>query len=78
MTAQTFHAIDGLRAAATERGVDIGALALAWVLSNPAVTSALIGPRRVEHFRPWLEAVDIHLTEGERDALVLQMETAAA
>jgi aryl-alcohol dehydrogenase-like predicted oxidoreductase len=78
MTAQTFHAIDGLRAAATERGVDIGALALAWVLSNPAVTSALIGPRRVEHFRPWLEAVDIHLTEGERDALVLQMETAVA
>jgi aryl-alcohol dehydrogenase-like predicted oxidoreductase len=78
MTAQTFHAIDSLRAAATERGVDIGALALAWVLSNPAVTSALIGPRRVEHFRPWLEAVDIHLTEGERDALVLQMETAVA
>lgn len=78
MTARTFHAIDALRAAAAERGVDTGALALAWVISHPAVTSALIGPRTVEHFRPWLEAVDIHLTKDEREALVSGMEAAVA
>jgi aryl-alcohol dehydrogenase-like predicted oxidoreductase len=78
MTARTFHAIDALRASAAERGVDTGALALAWVISNPAVTSALIGPRTVDQFRPWLEAVDIHLTSEERQAVVSRMEAAAA
>jgi len=75
---RTFRSIDALRAAATERGVDMGALALAWVLSHPQVTAALIGPRRVEHFSLWLEAVDIHLSPGERAALVSQMDTVAA
>ena len=77
MNAGTFEAIDALRAAAAERGVDMGALALAWVLSHPAVTAALIGPRRVEQFRPWLEAVDIHLSREERESLVAQMGAAA-
>ena len=75
---RTFRSIDALRAAATERGVDMGALALAWVLSHPQVTSALIGPRRIEHFAPWLKAVDLHLTPAEREALVSQMEAVAA
>ena len=78
MNAQTFEAIDALRASAAERGVDMGALALAWVISHPAVTSALIGPRTVEQFRPWLEAVDIHLTADERQALVARIERAVA
>jgi aryl-alcohol dehydrogenase-like predicted oxidoreductase len=77
MTASTFHAIDALRAAAIERGLDTGTLALAWVLSHPAVTSALIGPRTVEQFRPWLEAVDIRLTNAEREAVASRMEAVA-
>jgi aryl-alcohol dehydrogenase-like predicted oxidoreductase len=78
MTARTFQAIDALRAAAAERGVDTGALALAWVLSHPAVTSVLIGPRRIEHFEPWLAAVAIHLSADERDALASRMDAVAA
>ena len=78
MTPRTFHAIDALRTAAAERGVDTGALALAWVISNPAVTSALIGPRTVDQFRPWLEAVDLHLTSQERQAVVSRMEAVLA
>ena len=74
----TFRAIEALRAAAVERGVDMGALALAWVLSHPAVTSALIGPRRVDQFLPWLQAVDIHLSAEQRQAIVARMEAAAA
>jgi aryl-alcohol dehydrogenase-like predicted oxidoreductase len=77
MTAGTFKAIDALRAAAAERGLDTGTLALAWVLSHPAVTSALIGPRTVDQFRPWLDAVDVHLTSDEREALVSRMAAAA-
>jgi aryl-alcohol dehydrogenase-like predicted oxidoreductase len=75
---RTFRSIEALRTAATERGVDMGALALAWVLSHPQVTAALIGPRRVEHFALWLEAVDIHLSPHEREALASQMEAVAA
>jgi aryl-alcohol dehydrogenase-like predicted oxidoreductase len=78
MTAGTFQAIDALRAAAAERGVDTGALALAWVITHPAVTSALIGPRTVDQFRPWLAAVDIQLTSDEREAVASRMEAAAA
>ena len=78
MTPRTFQAIDELRAAAAERGVDTGALALAWVISHPAVTSALIGPRRVEHFEPWLAAVAIHLSANERDALSSRIDAVAA
>jgi aryl-alcohol dehydrogenase-like predicted oxidoreductase len=78
MTARTFQAIDALRAAAAERGVDTGALALAWVISHPAVTSALIGPRRIEHFEPWLAAVAIHLSADDRDALASRMDAVTA
>jgi aryl-alcohol dehydrogenase-like predicted oxidoreductase len=78
MTAGTFHAIDALRAAAAERGLDTGTLALAWVLSHPAVTSALIGPRTVEQFRPWLDAVDVHLTNDERQEVASRMQAAVA
>jgi aryl-alcohol dehydrogenase-like predicted oxidoreductase len=77
MNARTFQAIDALRGAAAERDLDTGTLALAWVLSHPAVTSALIGPRTVEQFRPWLDAVDIHLTNDEREAVASRMEAAA-
>jgi len=78
MNPATFQAIDALRATAAERGVDMSALALAWVLSHPSVTSALIGPRSLEQFRPWLEAVEIHLTTDERDAVASRMEAAVA
>jgi aryl-alcohol dehydrogenase-like predicted oxidoreductase len=77
MNQETFKRIDVLRAVASERGVDMAALGLAWVISHPAVTSALIGPRTVEQFRPWLEAVDVHLSGAERDDLVRRMEAAA-
>jgi len=78
LTERTFRSIDALRAAATERGVDMGTLALAWVLNQPAVTSALIGPRRVEHFARWLAAVAIHLSADEREAIASRMDAVAA
>jgi aryl-alcohol dehydrogenase-like predicted oxidoreductase len=78
MTAGTFQAIEALRSVAAERGLDMGALALAWVISHPAVTSALIGPRKVEHFTPYLDAVDLHLTSAEREAVATRMTAAVA
>ena len=77
LTAGTFRAIDALRAAADERGVSPGGLALAWVLGHPAVTAALIGPRSLEQFEPAVEALEVGLTAAERDHVVERMDAAA-
>ena len=65
MNKGTFEAIDALRAAAAERGLDTGTLALAWVLSHPAVTSALIGPRTVEQFARGRTNVTLSLVDDD-------------
>lgn len=77
MNDATFRSLAALRVEAQRRGVDMGALALAWVLSHPSVTAALIGPRQVEHFKLWLEAVEMPLSDSEREALVKDMQAAA-
>ena len=51
-----------------ERG-DPATLALAWVISNPAVSAAVVGPRRPEHLEPALAARDLDLSPGERDEI---------
>jgi aryl-alcohol dehydrogenase-like predicted oxidoreductase len=78
LSGATFQAIDALRQAAIERGVDMSALALAWVIIHPVVTSALIGPRTIAQFRPWLQAVAIRLSVEERASVARAMEAAAA
>lgn len=77
MNEATFNALDALRQEADRRGVEMGALALAWVLGHRAVTAALIGPRRVEQFKPWIDAVDIRLSPVDREGLVECMQAAA-
>jgi aryl-alcohol dehydrogenase-like predicted oxidoreductase len=44
-----YDALDALARDAAARGVTMTALALAWVLQQPGVDSAVIGPRRPEH-----------------------------
>jgi aryl-alcohol dehydrogenase-like predicted oxidoreductase len=73
---RTYRAIGALEAAAAERGVAPITLALAWVVSHPQVTSALIGPRRLAHYDTLLPALDVRLTSEERDALSARMEAA--
>ena len=65
-----FAGIDALATEARERGVSTAGLALAWVLSHPDVTAAVVGPRRPEHLDPVTEALSIELTPAERDSLV--------
>jgi len=68
------EALDGL---ARARGQSLAQLALAWVLRDPRVTSAVIGASRVEQLREnvaaldrlafsaeELKAIDVHATEG--------------
>jgi aryl-alcohol dehydrogenase-like predicted oxidoreductase len=66
---ELFDGLDALSAVAQERGVSMAGLALAWVLSSPDVTAAVVGPRRPAHLEPVREALSIDLTEAERDSL---------
>jgi aryl-alcohol dehydrogenase-like predicted oxidoreductase len=64
-----YRGLDGLAAAAAERGVDLPTLAFAWLLADPRVTAVVVGPRRPEHLEPALAALDLDLTPAERDEL---------
>jgi aryl-alcohol dehydrogenase-like predicted oxidoreductase len=65
----TYDAIDRFVDAARKRGVSPPVLAIAWALSHPRVTAALIGPRRPDQLRSLLTAVDLPLDETERTEL---------
>ncbi len=51
-----------------ERG-DPATLALGWVISHPAVSAAVVGPRRPEHLQPALAARGLDLSPSERDEI---------
>ena len=54
---------------AQERGDSPAALAVAWVMSHPAVTSPIIGARNVEQLEGGLAAAGIKLSAEERGAI---------
>jgi aryl-alcohol dehydrogenase-like predicted oxidoreductase len=66
---EVFDALEAFQAEALARGVEPAALALAWVLSHPTVTAAVVGPRRPSHLDPALVALELELTPRERDDL---------
>ena len=64
-----WRGLDGLAAAAGDRGTTPAALALAWLLADPRVTAVIVGPRRSEHLEPALAALAAPLSERERAEL---------
>jgi 1-deoxyxylulose-5-phosphate synthase len=63
---RVFSGLDGLRAEADERRVDLRAIALAWVLASPDVAGLVCGPTRPEHLAPVFAALDVELVAGDR------------
>ena len=57
---------DAFVAYAKDKGVTPSALAIAWVMSHPAVTAPLIGARNLEQLESSLEALNIPMTESWR------------
>lgn len=58
---------------ARERGIEPAEFALAWVMNNDLVTSAIVGPRTEAHWGGYMRALEIELTEEDEafiDALV--------
>ncbi|NJQ02602.1 aldo/keto reductase [Streptomyces zingiberis] len=62
-------AVERLAAVADEAGLTLIQLALGFVTAHPAVTSALIGPRTLDHLRAQLDAAGTVLTADVLDAV---------
>ncbi|WP_175766654.1 aldo/keto reductase [Burkholderia cenocepacia] len=54
-----------MRAIATAHRVSVARIALAWLLARPAVTSVIIGAKRIDQLDDNLGAVDVVLTDDE-------------
>ncbi len=63
------EAADQLAQLADDAGVSLIELAIAFVLRHPAVTSAIIGPRTMEHLESQLTAPGVHLTDDVLDRI---------
>ncbi len=61
--------VDRLKAIAQRHDKTVAQLAIAWVLSNPAVTSAIVGVRRPDHILGALPAADWHMDEALRQEI---------
>jgi aryl-alcohol dehydrogenase-like predicted oxidoreductase len=64
-----FDAADKLAQLAEEAGMTLIQMALAFVINHPAVTSAIIGPRTMDHLESQLAALDVTLSEDVLDRI---------
>jgi 1-deoxyxylulose-5-phosphate synthase len=59
-----FATIEALRGAVQDAGLSLTTAAVAWVLANPVVTSAILGASRPEQLTDTLAAADLQLDAG--------------
>ncbi|MBO0773155.1 MAG: aldo/keto reductase, partial [Actinobacteria bacterium] len=67
--AAKLDAVDALGALADEAGLTLIQLAVAFVVRHPAVTSAIIGPRTMQHLDGYLAADGIELSADVLDRI---------
>jgi aryl-alcohol dehydrogenase-like predicted oxidoreductase len=61
--------VEDLRAIADVRGMTVAQLALAWVISNPVISVALVGTRRPAEIEENADAVDWVMSHEERELI---------
>jgi aryl-alcohol dehydrogenase-like predicted oxidoreductase len=69
--------VERLRAIAQRFDKTVPQLAVAWVLSNPATTSAIVGVRKPDHITSIIPAADWHLDEKTRGEIETAMQETA-
>ncbi len=67
--ARGFDCIDAMRPMAQARGISVARIALAWLLHQKAVTSVIIGAKRLEQLEDNLGATEVQLSGAELDVL---------
>ncbi|MDH3944681.1 MAG: aldo/keto reductase, partial [Anaerolineae bacterium] len=66
---QIWDLIEGVEALAGGKGVPVSQFALAWLLAQPGVSSAIIGPRTLEHLEDNLAALEVEITDEDREKI---------
>ncbi len=66
---RAFDIMDMLRPMAEAKGVSIARLALAWLLQQDAVTTVIIGAKKMEQLEDNLKAVDVRFSPEELERL---------
>ena len=69
MNEQGFTAVDQLEAVGAAHDATVAQTAIAWVLANPAVTSAIIGANSLAQLRDTLKGAEIKLSAEEKAVL---------
>ncbi len=69
MNERGFTAVDTLEEIGAAHDVSIAQTAIAWVLANPAVTSAIIGANSLDQLRDTMKGAEITLDAEEKAAL---------
>jgi aryl-alcohol dehydrogenase-like predicted oxidoreductase len=69
---------EALRPIAQERGISLAAIAVAWVLSWPGVTGAIVGARNDQQVDGWLPAAQTELTPAELGRIAAAIEATGA
>src|SRR3954452_4507862 len=64
-----FEAADKLAQLAEEAGMTLIQMALAFVVNHPGVTSAIIGPRTMDHLESQLAALEVELSDDVLDKI---------
>jgi aryl-alcohol dehydrogenase-like predicted oxidoreductase len=61
--------VDAVQRIATQRGVPMAQVAMAWVLRNPVVAAPILGVTKPQHLVDAVAALDVHITDEEATAL---------
>lgn len=69
MNERGFAAVDKLEEVGRASGVTIAQTAIAWVLANPAVTSAIIGATSIAQLEDTIKGADVTLSAEDKAAL---------
>ena len=69
---------DSLRPLAEARSTTVGAVAVAWTLSWPQVTGAIVGASTAEQVEGWIDGASIVLNEGELETIAMAIANSGA
>lgn len=66
---ETFQVVDRVQELANDKGCTPTQLSLAWCAQQPGITSPVIGPRTMDHLEENLGALDVAITDEDRERL---------
>jgi len=64
-----WEVVEAVKKVAAERGEPPARIALAWLMSKPAVTAPIVGATKLKHLDDAIASVEIELTDEEIEAL---------